>query len=77
MQMLLESKKIHLIEEVLKVNDNSVLSKLESVLKESKGKKKKKPSARDFAGILSDEDARLMTKAIEEGCGQIDPDGWK
>jgi hypothetical protein len=31
--MLLESKKIHLIEEVLKVNDNSVLSKLESVLR--------------------------------------------
>jgi hypothetical protein len=29
-----------------------------------------------FAGILSDEDADAMLKAIDEGCEQVDPDGW-
>lgn len=29
-----------------------------------------------LAGTLSDEDAAEMMKAIEEGCGQIDYDGW-
>ena len=75
--MLIETRKIHLIEELLKVQSDDVLSKLESVLKKSKPKKKKKPDARDFVGSISDEDAKLMMKAIDEDCGQIDPDGWK
>lgn len=29
-----------------------------------------------FAGVLSPEEAAEMTKAIEEGCGQIDHEGW-
>lgn len=28
------------------------------------------------AGILDDESAREMIEAIEEGCEQIDPEGW-
>lgn len=37
----------------------------------------KKQSARDFLGILSKSDAKLMEQAIEEGCEQIHPDDWK
>jgi len=29
-----------------------------------------------FAGSISPEDIELMKTAIEEGCGQVDPDGW-
>jgi len=29
-----------------------------------------------FAGTISPEDCKAMTEAIEEGCEQVDPDGW-
>ncbi|MEM6796333.1 MAG: hypothetical protein AAF725_20345 [Acidobacteriota bacterium] len=28
------------------------------------------------SGTLDDESAREMMEAIEEGCGQVDPDAW-
>ena len=31
---------------------------------------------REFAGILSPEEAEAMLKVIEEGCERIDPNGW-
>lgn len=39
--------------------------------------KQKEKSAHNFAGIWSKEDADLVEKAIQEGCEQIDEDGWK
>ena len=29
-----------------------------------------------FAGTLSDQEAKEMMEAIEEGCGKIDYEGW-
>jgi len=29
-----------------------------------------------FAGTISADDAQLMREAIEQGCEQVDPDGW-
>ena len=29
-----------------------------------------------FAGVISPEDARQMTQAIEEGCEQVDANAW-
>jgi hypothetical protein len=31
---------------------------------------------RPLFGSISEEDARQMSKAIEEGCEQVDADGW-
>jgi hypothetical protein len=31
---------------------------------------------REFAGILTPEEAKAMIKVIEEGCERIDPNGW-
>jgi hypothetical protein len=39
--------------------------------------KKSKKSLQDLVGLISNEDAALMNKAIEEGCGQILPDDWR
>jgi hypothetical protein len=48
------------------------------VLKKARGKTKaKKASAHDFVGLWSAKDAKLITKAIEEGCEQIHEDDWK
>lgn len=39
--------------------------------------KQKEKSAHDFVGLWSKEDADLIEKAIQDGCEQIDEDGWK
>ena len=77
--MYTEARKIHLIEEVLKVTDEAILIELESVIKKSKKKneKEKKPSIYDFVGILTKKEANNMRKAIEETCETINPDDWK
>lgn len=77
--MYSEARKIHLIEEVLKVTNEATLIALETVIKKSKKKtgKEKKPSIYDFVGILTKKEAGEMRKAIEETCETINPDDWK
>jgi hypothetical protein len=78
--MYKEIRKIHLIEEVLKITNEGTLSELETVLKKSKRKstaKSKKPNIYDFVGILSGKEAEKMTSVIEETCETINPDDWK
>ena len=78
--MYIESRKIHLIEEVLKVTNEATIKKLEGVLKKSVEKipaRKKKFSIYDFVGILSKKESNEMRKAIEETCETINPDDWK
>ena len=71
-----DSRKIYIIEAVLKVEDENVLSEIEQVIKKSQTNGRK-ISAYNFTGILSKDDAQLMKKAIEEGCEQIHPDDWR
>jgi len=78
--MYTEARKIHLIEEVLKVNNEALLIKLENLLKETKTKptaKKKELSIYDFVGILKKGEAQEMRTAINETCENIHPDDWK
>ena len=76
--MYLETKKINVIAEVLKVEDESTLDNIESVLKEKKTKKKlPQRNLKTFSGIISDEDAEMMTKVIKETSGTVHPDDWK
>ncbi len=78
--MYTEARKIHLIEEVLKVTSEATLKELEGVLKKSEKKssaKKKKPGIYDFVGILTKKESSEMRKAIEETCETINPDDWK
>lgn len=75
--MYSESRKIQLIEDVLKVENDSILSKLESVLKNSRAAKEKKKSIYDFVGIISNKEAQEMKKIIKETSETINPDDWK
>ena len=46
--------------------------------KEKRKQNEKKPTdIMTFAGIWSNDDANEITKIINEGCGNIDLDGWK
>jgi hypothetical protein len=76
--MYSDSKKMQLIEEVLRLESSRVLKEIESVLKRSrKVAKRTKQPAHDLLGQWSKEDAQLIERAIEEGCEQIHPDEWK
>jgi hypothetical protein len=77
--MYSEARKMHLLEEVIKVKSEAVLIELEGVLKKSssKVKKEKEPSIYDFLGILSKKEASQMRKAIAETCETIDENEWK
>ena len=75
--MYSKTRKMYLIEEVIKTKNEAVLIELESVLRKSKTKDQPRPSAHDLVGLWSKDDAALIEKAIEEGCEQINPDDWK
>jgi len=78
--MVSETRKLHLIEEVLKIKSESTLAALEDFLKSTKTKerKNKKASAfHKFSGIWSKEEADEIERVIEESCETINPDDWK
>ncbi len=75
--MYQETRKMHLIEEVLKVNNEEILTELETVLVKSKSEKKEKTSILDFVGVMSRKETAQMRKAIEETCETINVDDWK
>lgn len=75
--MYADSRKIHIIEAIIKTENEQTLSQIEQLINNSETLVKEKVSAHKFVGTLSKEDAELIEKAIEEGCEQIHPDDWK
>ena len=70
--------KLHVIEEVLKIDNEATLTELATILNRSaEVRKVKSLSAHDFVGRWSKKDATLIEKAIKEGCEQINEDDWK
>ena len=62
-----DARKIHLIEEILKTDNEETLTEVEYVLACSeKEAGKKKVSAHDFLGLWDKEDAELIEQAIRE-----------
>jgi hypothetical protein len=72
-----EAKKLHLIEEILKIENEEVLAEVETVINRSKLHAVGRKSIKDFAGIWSEQEADEMKRIIEESCEQIHPDDWK
>ena len=75
--MNIEARKIHIIEECLKIKSNSVLNKIEGLLTKAKKKKGKHPSIYDFVGIWSKKESNQIKQTIQETSEQIDEDDWK
>lgn len=71
-----DTRKLHIIEALLKVDDEKTLSQLEEVI-EKNAVQPNKIAAKDLFGIWKEEEAEAIEKAIEEGCEQIHPDDWK
>jgi len=75
--MYSEARKIHLIEEMLKIKSDAVLIEIETILNSYNRTAEKKPSIYDFVGIISREAANEMKQAIAETCEIIDENDWK
>lgn len=74
-----DTRKLNLIDKVLKVNSEELLTKIEKLLKSNRDIPKDIPVANisDFAGFLSKKEAKEMKEAINMTCETIDPDVWK
>lgn len=76
--MFSEVRKLHLIEEVLKIDNEHTLSALEAVLKKSSPQENnsKSPFSR-LSGTWSNDEAQEIEKAIAENCEQTNLNDWK
>ena len=72
-----EAKKLHLIEEILKIENDSILSQLEAIINSNKVLFLNKSSFKAFAGKMTDDEVGELEKIIEEGCEKINEDYWK
>lgn len=70
-----ESRKLHLIEFLIKENDDAVLKKIENLLTASKDKSSAKFGA--FKNSLSKEELDAFERNIDDGCEQINENDWK
>ncbi len=75
--MYADARKIHLIEKMLKVTDETTLKELETTLSKTNRPKAKKGSIYDFVGILTKKEATEMRNAIKETAETIHADDWK
>lgn len=72
-----EARKLHLIEAILKVEDEALLNEVASLLEKGEARPVERKRPEDFAGIWTEEEAEEIKRSIEESCEQIDPDDWK
>ncbi len=75
--MYAEAKKLHLIEELLKVDNDVTLAELETVLAKSHSQLPRSNSFKDFQVTLTLEEVNELERNIEEGCEQVNEDDWK
>jgi len=74
--MYSEARKLHLIQEVIKLKSDDALMQIERILK-TVTRKQSLGSSAQFVGKISERDIELMEEAIQQGCEQINPDDWK
>lgn len=72
-----EAKKLHLIEAILKIDDEHLLSKVERLIASDKLNVANKQDFNLFAGMLSDKEVEEFEKNVKEGCELINADDWK
>lgn len=75
--MDLKTKKLHFIKEILALENEKIIDKLESILKKEKLKEVKKPSVYNLLGVISEEEGEKMKKEIEAACENINDEDWK
>jgi hypothetical protein len=67
--MSAETKKLYLIEELLKVDSDVILSKVERILSKHRAKLPRSNGFIGFKSLLTLDEVNEMERNIEEGCG--------
>lgn len=76
--MYTDSRKLHIIEAVLKTDNESILNEIETIVDRNNAvHAKTKARFSDLLGSLTIEEAESMKKTIEENFEKINPDDWK
>ena len=76
--MYSEARKLHIIEAVLKTENEAVLTAIETIVDQNNATgKRAKGRFSALLGICSNEEAESMKKIIEENFEKINPDDWK
>jgi len=77
--MYTEARKLHIIEAVLKTESDEVLKAIESIVgNENRNLATNRRSTfSDSLGVLTQAEAEVMKKAIEENFEKVNPDDWK
>ena len=74
--MYAEARKLQVIEQILRIENDSILDEVEAVIK-NKSFNNKKNGFKDFSGIWSEKEAEEIKLTIEESCAKINPNEWK
>jgi hypothetical protein len=70
--MFTEARKLHLIEELIRLRSEKALGQIEHILTTAVNTESvSRPSSHNFLGKISKKDILLMENAIQAGCGQI------
>lgn len=66
-----EAKKLHLIEEILKIENDAVLEEVEIVISKSRMDVVNRKRFKEFVGIWTNEEADEIKRTIDESCEQL------
>jgi RNA binding exosome subunit len=76
--MYSEARKLHIIEAVLKTENEAVLTAIETIVEQNNATSKRtKGRFSNLLGVMTEEEAESMKKTIEENFEKINPDDWK
>lgn len=77
--MQTEARKLHIIEAVLKTENDDLLRTVEIMFNNTSvaGPNKKSERFADLFGTITNEEAKEMKLTIEDNFEQINPDDWK
>jgi hypothetical protein len=76
--MFTESRKLHIIEAVLKTTNEAILGAIEKIVAQDNATgKRTKARFSDLLGVLTPEEAESMKRTIEDNFEKINPDNWK
>ena len=75
--MLTEARKLHIIEAVLKTDDDEILKAIENLVEPDLHVAEKPAKYASLLGVISNEEANAMKLAIEENFEKVNPDDWK
>lgn len=72
-----ETRKLNLIDQLIKTSSEQVIEGIEQILSRQKKVNNQKKGFNQFVGLMTKKEANSFRDNIEKGCENIDTDEWK